>query len=150
MHKELKKIYGNLLDCHIANLYSFYFKLYKYEQYFQKKANLDISSIVDQAIDVVNAAINTSEVNYGGIGKLPELSMTFLTDRSTIDHHFSPYSQRYEVLDSLAGDQASIEKTLELTIKYSDSLKYEEDAHRLMASKDTIHETFEHLKVVLQ
>lgn len=150
MHKELKKIYGELLDCHIANLYSFYFKLYKYEQYFHKKANIDISLVVDHAIDVVNEAISDSEINYSCLGRLPELSMKFLTDRSTINHQFSTGYQKDEILDALSDDQASIEKTLELTIKYSDSLHFDEDAHRLMESKNMIHQTFEHLKVVLQ
>ncbi|MBN2897850.1 MAG: hypothetical protein JXO44_03650 [Clostridia bacterium] len=150
MHNELKKIYNNLLDCHIANLYSFYFKLYKYEKYFQKKTNLDISVAVDNVIDIVNDAIGKGEISYHYVGHMPELSMRFLTDRSVISHQFSPSSQYVEILNALSEDQEMIEKTLELTIQYSDSLRLQDDAIRLMESHKTIHQAFEGLKVVLQ
>jgi len=150
MHKELKRIYNGLLDCHIANLYSFYFKLYKYEQFFQKKENCDISFAVDNTIDIVNEAIHKGEKVYKGIGKMPELSMRFLTDRATINQQFDPFYLHEQVVESLIDDQISIEKTLALTIHYSDTLLLNEDVNDLSKSKETIHLAFESLKTLIQ
>lgn len=150
MPRELSKIYNDLLNCHVANLYSFYFKLYKYEQFFKKKMDLDISPLVDNTIDVLNEAIHKSEKVYGEMGVMPELSMTFLTSHSVVSHQFQTTQRKQEIITSLEEDQASIEKTLELTIYCSDTLALVEESDYLCDSQMTIHSAFETLKGVLQ
>jgi hypothetical protein len=150
MQAELRRIYNSLLDCHIANLYSFYFKLYKYEQFFQKKENCDISFAVDDTIDIVNDAIQRGEKIYKHIGKMPDLSITFLTERATVNQQFDPFAVHDEVIEALLEDQTSIEKTMALTIHYSDTLALSEDVNDLSKSKEIIHSAFESLKMLIQ
>lgn len=149
MHKEFRAVYKNLLDCHIANLYSFYFKLFKYERYAKSTMNKDITETVNDTIDVVNHAIQTGEEAYHLVGDLPELSVGFLTNRATVDHGIQMMAEE-AVIDLLRDDYTSIDKTLSLTIHCSKSMALEEEYTHLADSQKEIFEAFNKLQVLLQ
>lgn len=149
VHKEFKYVYKNLLDCHIANLYSFYFKLFKYERYVKNTMNRDITDTVNDTIDVVNSAIQTGEEVYHLVGDLPELSVGFLTNRATLDHGIHMVSEE-PVIDLLKDDYSSIDKTLSLTIHCTKSMALEEECIHLADSQKEIFEAFNKLQVLLQ
>lgn len=149
MHKEFKSLYKNLLDCHIANLYSFYFKLFKYERHVKNTMNKDITKTVNDTIDVVNSAIQTGEDLYYLIGDLPELSVGFLTNRATVNHGIHMASE-VPVIDFLKEDYSSIDKTLSLTIDCSKSMDLKEECIYLADSQREIGEAFNKLQGLLQ
>lgn len=149
MRRELTTLYKDLLDCHMANLYSFYFKLFKYEQAVQNYANKDISDTVNETIDLINKAIQVGEKIYPVVGDMPELSMGFLTNRSTVKHTVNICEDGL-ILDLLEEDKASIDQTLDLTIHYSKTLALKEEQNSLSYSQEMMTEAFKKLQYVLQ
>lgn len=150
MHKDLKSIYQNLLDCHIANLYSFYFKLFKYEQLAKKKMDKDITIIVNDTIDIINEAIHTSESIYNHVGSMPELSVGFLTERSVLTQGVESFISESQLIQSLMEDEDHIDQTLNLTIHCTDSLELSKEVVHLSDDQHHIQNAFRSLKYVLQ
>ena len=148
MYRELKKIYCDLLECHIANLYSFYFKLFKYERYLKKNWNKDITCIVNDSIDTLNKVIDSSEEIYGTIGKMPEISVKFITDHSAINHYFEHALSEDQLLGLLKNDKQSIDKTFDLVIHYSDFLELKKDSGKLSESQKIVYGLFDNLQLV--
>jgi hypothetical protein len=147
VYRELNKIYGDLLECHIANLYSFYFKLFKYERYLKKNWDKDITCEVNDSIDALNKVIDSSEEVYNSIGKMPEISVKFITDHSAINHFFDHTLSEDELLGLLKDDKQSIDKTFDLVIHYSDFLQLKDDSGRLSESKKIVYGLFDKLQV---
>lgn len=150
MYNDLNGVYKALLECHLANLYSFYFKLFKYEKLVKANMNRDITSIVNDTIGVVNEAIHTGEDVYHVVGNMPELSVSFLKKHSIINHKIKESSKSDDLLQAIKEDQNSIEKTLALTIYYSDTLKLQDESVHLTTTHSEIGHAFEKLEVVFQ
>ncbi len=150
MNSDTNNIYKVLLDCHLANLYSFYFKLFKYEKIVRINMNKDISCIVNYVIGVLNDAIFTGEKVYPVIGEMPELSVNYLTNRSIIKHKISETLKTNELLQAIREDHNSIEKTLQLTIHYSETLKLREESIYLSETHSDIECAFKELEVGIQ
>lgn len=150
MDNKLDGVYKALLDCHLANLYSFYFKLFKYEKLAKLNMNRDISATVNNAIGLVNKAIDTGESVYHVVGDLPELSVGFFTKRSIIKQMAEESFKCDALLESIKEDQNVIEKTLELTIHYSDTLHFNSEATHLNTTHSDIAIAFKELNYVLQ